>query len=124
MKARHIPVGWRQLKHNRLRLLAAVAGITFAAVVDAGADWGFAPRMFDSGIRWHKAWDYDIAILSPKSEYLLELHDIPRVRVFQAGGVEGVRAVTPVYTKQGQMAQSRKTKNCMADFRGRLRPGR
>lgn len=101
MKARHIPVGWRQLKHNRLRLLAAVAGITFAAVLML-VQLGFRAALFDSGIRWHKAWDYDIAILSPKSEYLLELHDIPRVRVFQAGGVEGVRAVTPVYTKQGR----------------------
>jgi putative ABC transport system permease protein len=101
MKARHIPVGWRQLKHNRLRLLAAVAGITFAALLML-VQLGFRAALFDSGIRWHKAWDYDIAILSPKSEYLLELHDIPRVRVFQAGGVEGVRAVTPVYTKQGR----------------------
>lgn len=101
MKARHIPVGWRQLKHNRLRLLAAVAGITFAAVLML-VQLGFRAALFDSGIRWHKAWDYDIALLSPKSEYLLELHDIPRVRVFQARGVDGVRAVTPLYTKLGK----------------------
>ena len=109
MKARHIPVGWRQLKHNRLRLLAAVAGITFAAVLML-VQLGFRAALFDSGIRWHKAWDYDIAILSPKSEYLLELHDIPRVRIFQAGGVEGVRAVTPVYTKQARWRNPEKPK--------------
>ena len=33
MTARHIPVGWKQLKHNRLRLAAALAGITFAAIL-------------------------------------------------------------------------------------------
>jgi putative ABC transport system permease protein len=109
MKARHIPVGWRQLKHNRLRLLAAVAGITFAAVLML-VQLGFRAALFDSGIRWHKAWDYDIAILSPKSEYLLELHDIPRVRIFQAGGVAGVKAVTPVYTKQGRWRNPEKPK--------------
>ena len=109
MKARHIPVGWRQLKHNRLRLLAAVAGITFAAVLML-VQLGFRAALFDSGIRWHKAWDYDIAILSPKSEYLLELHDIPRVRIFQAGGVAGVRAVTPVYTKQARWRNPEKPK--------------
>ena len=107
--ARHIPVGWRQLKHNRLRLLAAVAGITFAAALML-VQLGFRAALFDSGIRWHKAWDYDIAILSPKSEYLLELHDIPRVRIFQAGGVQGVRAVTPVYTKQGRWRNPEKPK--------------
>lgn len=101
MTARHIPVGWRQLKHNRLRLFAALAGITFASVLML-VQLGFRAALFDSGIRWHNAWDYDIALLSPKSEYLLEFHDFPRVRVFQAGGVEGVRAVTPVYTKMGK----------------------
>jgi len=101
MTARHIPVGWRQLKHNRLRLVAALAGITFAAVLML-VQLGFQSALFESGVRWHTAWDYDIALLSPKSEYLLEVSDIPRVRVFQAGGVEGVRAVTPVYTKMGK----------------------
>jgi len=101
MTARHIPVGWRQLKHNRLRLVAALAGITFAAVLML-VQLGFQSALFNSGVRWHNAWDYDIALLSPKSEYLLEVHDIPRVRVFQARGVEGVRAVTPVYTKMGK----------------------
>ena len=101
MTARHIPVGWKQLKHNRLRLIAALAGITFAAVLML-VQLGFRSALFESGIRWHIALDYDIVLLSPKSEYLLEIHDIPRVRVFQAGGVEGVRAVTPVYTKMGK----------------------
>ena len=101
MKARHIPVGWRQLKHNRLRLIAALAGITFASMLML-VQLGVRDAMFESGIRWHQAWNYDIALLSPKSEYLLEVHDLPRVRVFQAGGVEGVTAVTPVYTKMGK----------------------
>jgi len=101
MTARHIPVGWRQLKHNRLRLVAALAGITFAAILML-VQLGFRSALFDSGIRWHSAWDYDIALLSPKSEYLLEVNDIPRVRVFQAEGVAGVRTVTPVYTKMGK----------------------
>lgn len=121
MRARHIPVGWRQLKHNRLRLLAAVAGITFAAVLML-VQLGFRAALFDSGIRWHKAWSYDIAILSPKSEYLLELHDIPRVRVFQAGGVDGVRAVTPVYTKLGKWRNPEKPKTVWPIFVAALDP--
>ncbi|NND66826.1 MAG: ABC transporter, partial [Halioglobus sp.] len=97
MKARYIPVGWRQLKHNRLRFFAAVAGITFAVVLML-VQQGFRSALFESGVRWHRALQYEIVILSPKSDHLLELHDFPRNRVFQARGVEGVSAVTPVYT--------------------------
>jgi putative ABC transport system permease protein len=101
VKARYIAVGWRQLQHNRLRLLAAVAGITFAVVLML-VQQGFRTALFDSALRWHNALQYDLVILSPKTEYLLEMHDIPRIRVLQARGVAGVRAVTPVYTGQAQ----------------------
>jgi len=101
MKARYIAVGWRQLKHNRLRMFAAVLGITFAVVLML-VQQGFRAALFDSGIRWHNALQYDIVILSPKAEYLLEVHDFPRIRLLQARGVEGVRAVTPVYTRQAK----------------------
>jgi len=37
-------------------------------------------------------------MLSPKTEYLLQVGDFPRNRIIQAAGIEGVRAVTPVYT--------------------------
>lgn len=115
MKARYIPVGWRQLKHNRLRLFAAVVGITFAVVLML-VQQGFRAALFDSGIRWHSAWEYDIAILSPKTEYLLEVHDFPRIRVTQAGGVAGVRAVTPVYTKLGKWRNPEKPKTVWPIF--------
>ena len=100
MKARYIAVGWRQLKHNRLRFFAAVAGITFAVVLML-VQQGFRDALFASGIRWHKALAYDVVLLNPKTEYLLELHDFPRVRLMQTTGVEGVRGVTPIYTGTG-----------------------
>jgi putative ABC transport system permease protein len=109
MSARYIPVGWRQLKHNRLRMFAAVLGITFAVVLML-VQQGFRAALFDSGIRWHNALQYDIVILSPKTEYLLEVHDFPRIRVLQARGVKGVRAVTPVYTRQAKWRNPEKPK--------------
>jgi putative ABC transport system permease protein len=101
VSARYIAVGWKQLKHNRLRMFAAVVGITFAVVLML-VQQGFRAALFNSGIRWHSAMEYQVVILSPKSEYLLEFSDFPRIRVMQAGGVEGVRAVTPVYIKLGK----------------------
>lgn len=101
MTARYIALGWQQLKHNRLRFLAAVAGITFAVVLML-VQQGFRAALFESSLRWHNALQYDLVVLSPKTEYLLELHDFPRNRVLQASGVKGVRAVTAVYTGSGK----------------------
>lgn len=97
MKSRYILLGWRQLKRNRLRLVAAVAGITFAVLLML-VQQGFRAALFDSSLRWHNALNYDLVMLSPKTEYLLQVGDFPRNRIIQADGVEGVRAVTPVYT--------------------------
>ena len=33
LRTRFLLLGWRQLNHNRLRFLAAVAGITFAVLL-------------------------------------------------------------------------------------------
>jgi putative ABC transport system permease protein len=41
-------------------------------------------------------------MLSPKAECLLCAHEFPRNRVLQANGIDGVRAVTPVYIGMGQ----------------------
>ena len=97
MKARYIPLGWRQLKRNRLRLLAAVAGITFAVLLML-VQQGFRAALFESSLRWHNALQYDLVMLSPKTEYLLQVGDFPRNRILQARGIDGVRAVTPLYT--------------------------
>ncbi len=97
MRARYIPLGWRQLKRNRLRFLAAVAGITFAVLLML-VQQGFRAALFESSLRWHNALHYDLVMLSPKTEYLLQVGDFPRNRIIQAVGIEGVRAVTPVYT--------------------------
>ncbi len=101
MRARRIFLGWRQLKRNRLRLLAAVAGITFAVLLML-VQQGFRAALFDSSLRWHNALRYDLIMLSPKTEYLLQVGDFPRNRIIQAAGIDGVRAVTPVYTSNAQ----------------------
>ena len=97
MKARYIPLGWRQLRRNRLRFVAAVAGITFAVVLML-VQQGFRAALFQSSLRWHSSMQYDLVMLSPRTEYLLQVGDFPRNRLIQADGIEGVRAVTPVYT--------------------------
>lgn len=101
LRGRFTLLGWRQLVHNRLRLLAAVAGITFAVILML-VQQGFRSALFDSSLRWHKALQYDLVILSPKAECLLCVHDFPRNRVLQARGIDRVRATTPVYIGTGK----------------------
>ena len=81
--------------------MAAVAGITFAVLLML-VQQGFRAALFESSLRWHKALDYDLVMLSPKAECLLCVHDFPRNRVLQARGIEGVAATTPVYIGTGK----------------------
>ncbi len=62
MSARYIAVGWKQLKHNRLRMFAAIVGITFAVVLML-VQQGFRAALFNSGIRWHSAMEYEVVII-------------------------------------------------------------
>jgi putative ABC transport system permease protein len=99
LKTRRIPVGWYQLKHQKFRLLAAVAGITFAVILML-VQQGFREALFVSSVRWHDAMDYDIALVSPKYDFLMQIPPFPRARLAQVSGFDGVRSVTPVYMGQ------------------------
>lgn len=100
MRLRGIPLAWLQLRHEKLRLLAAVAGIAFAVVL-VFAQLGFRAALFDSSVRFHKALDFDLVMMSPKSVYIGRAASIPRRRLYQALGLEQVSSVAPVYIALG-----------------------
>jgi len=58
---------------------------------------GFQQALYDSSVRWHTALGYDLAVISPKTTYLVNPPGFPRNRLYQALGFEGVASVTPVY---------------------------
>jgi putative ABC transport system permease protein len=101
VRAGFIPVGWYQLKHQKFRLLAALAGITFAVILML-VQQGFREALFVSSVRWHSAMDYDLVIVSPKTDFLLQTSQFPRNRLVQAAGFEGVSSVTPVYLETAE----------------------
>jgi len=103
VRARYIPVGWYQLRHNGLRLLAAVAGIMFAAVLML-VQQGFREAMFQSSLRWHNALSYDLILVSPKTDFMVKVHNIPKSRVLQTAGYDGVSSVSPIYIAQADWA--------------------
>lgn len=91
-----IPLGWLQLKAQKLRLLAAIMGIAFAVIL-IFVQLEFRQALFVSAVRYHTALDYDLAMLSPKTDYLVASKQFPRARLYQTLGFGGVESVTAVY---------------------------
>lgn len=96
MKLGPARIAWLQISHQKLRLLAAVLGVAFAVVL-VFVQLGFQQALYDSSVRWHTALGYDLAVISPKTTYLVNPPGFPRSRLYQALGFEGVTSVTPVY---------------------------
>src|SRR5205807_2051830 len=91
-----IPLAWLQLSQEKLRLLAALAGITFAVMLML-IQLGFAAALFDSAVRVYTFLKADLFLVSPNFEYILESKSFPRQRLYQTLAVEGVDTVSPVY---------------------------
>ena len=98
--SRWLPLGWLQLKHQPLRLLAATLGITFAVILIC-VQMEFREALFQSAVRYHSAMDHDLVMLSPKTSFLVSAKQIPRARLYQVLGYPGVESVTPVYMRLG-----------------------
>ena len=90
------PLGWLQLKHKPLRLLVALAGIAFAVLLIM-MQLGFRSALFESAVRFHERFDYDIALFSPDSVFIVRPQAFSIRRLAQAQGFEAVDSVTPVY---------------------------
>jgi len=93
-----IPLGWLQLKAQKLRLVAAITGITFAVIL-IFVQLEFREALFVSAVRYHDAMNYDLAMLSPKTDFMVSSKQFPRARLYQTLGIDGVQSVTAVYMR-------------------------
>lgn len=91
-----LPIGWLQLKHNRTRLLAAVGGVTFANVL-IFMQLGFMNALFETSVMTHRWLAADIVLVSSDFRSLREANPLPRARMFQALGVDGIESASPIY---------------------------
>ncbi|NJN50942.1 MAG: FtsX-like permease family protein [Gammaproteobacteria bacterium] len=94
--ARAVPYAWLQLSHEKLRLVAAVGGITFAVVL-VFMQLGLRAALFDSSVRLHGGMDYDLVMLSPRTTFLAQTKSFPRNRLYQVAGLDSVASVSPLY---------------------------
>lgn len=93
---RRTPLGWLQLKHEKSRLVVALAGIAFADVL-MFMQLGFQASLYDSNTRVSRAMEGDIVLISPKALNLQNLSTLPRRRLLQAQDVPGVEGASALY---------------------------
>lgn len=92
----NLPIGWMQLKHRPLRLLVALAGISFAVLLIL-MQLGFRAALFEGAVRFHERFDYEIALFSTESVFIVRPRPFSIRRLYQALGDEAVADVEPVY---------------------------
>jgi putative ABC transport system permease protein len=91
-----VPLGWLQLWHKPLRLLVAVAGIAFAVLLIL-MQLGFRSALFESTLRFHERFQYDIALFSTESVFIVRPASFTIRRLYEALGSPDVASVSPVY---------------------------
>jgi len=91
-----LPLGWLQLRHKPLRLMVALSGIAFAVLLIM-MQLGFRSALFESAVRLHERFEYDIALFSTDSVFIPRPQPFSIRRLYQSLGFQGVEDVTPVY---------------------------
>ena len=91
-----IPLSWLQLTHEKIRLLIALAGITFADML-MFMQLGFQDALFDNSINIHKNLKGDIFLMNPQSEALFSTKQFSSRRLYESLAIDGVASVSPVY---------------------------
>ena len=93
---RAVPYAWLQLSHDKLKLVAAVGGIMFAIIL-VFMQLGLRAALFDSSVRLHRAMDYELGMLSPRTTFLAQTKSFPRSRLHQVSGLEEVASISSLY---------------------------
>jgi putative ABC transport system permease protein len=92
-----IGLAWRQLVHQRARMLAATAGIVFAVVLIM-VQLGFQAALYESATLHYDLMTADIVLLSPQYEAIMYNNSgFPSQRLNQAYAVDGVASTLAVY---------------------------
>lgn len=91
-----IPLAWLQLSREKIRLLIALAGIGFADIL-MFMQLGFKTALLNSAVILHQNVEGDVFLLSPQSNALIAMKTFSSRRLYEALGVEGVKAVNALY---------------------------
>jgi putative ABC transport system permease protein len=91
-----LPIGWLQLSHSKGRMFAAVAGVAFANLL-VFMQLGIMGALNNSTVAPYALLRGDILLSSVEGNTLTDSGNLARAFMFQALGVPGVAAATPLY---------------------------
>tara|TARA_Y100001968_G_scaffold54107_2_gene45226 strand:+ start:9899 stop:11065 length:1167 start_codon:yes stop_codon:yes gene_type:complete len=94
-KSRKIPLAWLLLSRQPLRLLVAIAGISFAGIL-MFMQLGFRDGLFDASVTVHRLLDADLVLISPRSKSSISMSGFPKRRLIQALAQDDVESIAPV----------------------------
>ncbi|MGL5831667.1 MAG: ABC transporter permease DevC [Waterburya sp.] len=90
------PLGWLQLKHDKVRLLTALSGIAFADIL-IFMQLGFKQALYTTNTQYPRSLQGDIVITSEIATNFNQLYTFPRRRLYQAMDIPGVESAKAVY---------------------------
>ena len=93
---RKIPLSWLLLTRQPVRLVVALAGISFAGIL-MFMQLGFRDGLFDASVTVHRLFDADLVLISPRSASSVRMAGFPRRRLVQTLADPAVEGVTPVH---------------------------
>ena len=95
-RGRRIPLSWLLLTRQPVRLLVALAGISFAGIL-MFMQLGFRDGLFEASVTAHRLFDADVVLISPRSASSVSMEAFPRRRLVQTLADSDVEGVTPVH---------------------------
>ena len=93
----HTPFAWRNITHRKVRSLVALSGVSFSVLL-IFMQVGFYFAVLESATAVYRAMDADVFLVSPLYVFIGHAAVIPRERLYQAAGVDGVKDAVPFYT--------------------------
>lgn len=90
------PLGWLQLKHDKVRLLTALSGIAFADIL-IFMQLGFKQALYTTNTQYPRSLRGDIVITSELATNFNQLYTFPRQRLYQAMNIPEVESAEAVY---------------------------
>ncbi|MEO0869202.1 MAG: ABC transporter permease DevC [Cyanobacteria bacterium J06642_11] len=89
------PLGWAQLTHRKVRLLVAMTGVAFSNIL-IFTQLGLRAMLFDGVTLVPDHLQGDLFLVSAYAPNI-DLGHIPRIHLYQANAIDGVKTASPLY---------------------------
>ncbi len=93
---KRISLSWLMLTRQPVRLLIALAGISFAGIL-MFMQFGFRDGLFEASVTVHRLFDADLVLISPSSVNSVQMEGFPRRRLVQTLADSRVQGISPVH---------------------------